>query len=146
MAIDPQAFAEAFKTTVEATIDGDRLNVYAIPEADPQLPAVVLFPGSPFITYRRTFGSRGVAEVRFDAEVRVALGEDAASASMLMYAIAGTGTDMSLFDAVGADVTLGGVVASCVAETFSSPVERPAADGRPYLSATLGVVINEPRS
>ena len=29
MAIDPQAFAEAFKTTVEATIDGDRLNVYA---------------------------------------------------------------------------------------------------------------------
>ncbi len=144
--IDPIAFAEAFKATVEQTIDGDRLNVYAIPEADPQLPAVILFPGSPFVTFRRTFGGSGLAEVRFEAEVRVALGEDAAGASMLMYSICGTGTDMSLFDAVGTDTTLGGVVGNCVAETFSPPVERPAADGRPYLSATLGVTINEKRS
>jgi hypothetical protein len=142
--IDPMAYAEAFKATVEATIDGDRLNVYAIPEADPQLPAVILFPGTPFITFRRTFGSGGLAEVRFEAEARVALGEDAAGASMLMYEICGSGSDMSLFDAV--TNTLGGVVGDCVAETWTTPAERQTADGRPYLTASLGVTITERRS
>ena len=143
--IDPEAFANALKTTIEATIDGDRLNVYAMPEADPQLPAVIIYADDQFIAYRRTFGARGVAEIRFRAEVRVAVGEDSLGATSLIYAIAGTGTDMSLFDAIGADATLGGTVATCIAEGFSGIAERgdPA---RPYLSATLGITINEPRS
>lgn len=143
--IDPEAFANALKTTIEATIDGDRLNVYALPEADPELPAVIIYADNPFITYRRTFGARGLAEVRFRAEIRVAVGTDALGATSLIYAIAGTGTDMSLFDAIGADHTLGAVVGDCVAETITGITEAgdPA---RPYLTASLGITINEPRS
>jgi len=145
VSIDPEAFATAIKATIDAAIDNDRLNVYAMPEADPQLPAVILYAAPEFITYRRTFGARGVAEIRFQAEVRVAVGADAMGATSLIYAIAGTGTNMSLFDAIGTDATLGGVVATCIAEGFSGVTERgdPAT---PYLSATLGITLAEPRS
>ena len=144
--IDPFAFAAAIKATIDDAIDGNRLNVYAMPVADPELPAVIVTPGSPFVAYRRTFGSRGIAEVRFDLEVRVALGTDAVSATTTMYSLAGTGTNMSVFDAISTDATLGGVVATSTAEDFSRPVERQMPDGRPYLTATLPVVLIEPRS
>jgi len=145
VSIDPEAFANAIKATIETVIDGDRLNVYAMPEADPQPPAVIIYAAPDFITYRRTFGARGVAEVRYRAEVRVAVGTDSLGATSLIYAIAGTGTDMSLFDALGTDATLGGVVATCIAEGFSGVTESGDA-GRPYLTATLGITVNEPRS
>lgn len=146
MSIDPEAFANAIKATVDAApIDGDRLNIYAMPEAEPQLPAVIIYADNPFITYRRTFGARGLAEIKFRAEIRVAVGADALSATSLIYAIAGTGTNMSLFDAIGTSPTLGGVVGDCVAEQLSGITEAggPAA---PYLTASLGITINEKRS
>jgi hypothetical protein len=144
--LDPEAYAEAFKTTIDAALDNDDLNTYALPEADPELPAIILTPGSPFITYRRTFGAQGLAEIRFTAEIRVAVGTDLLGAYSMLYSIAGTGTALSLFDAVGSDNTLGGVVGDCVADGLSQPVIAASADGRPYLYAELGVIINESRS
>ena len=143
--IDPEAQAEALAAQIAANLDADRINVYAMPEGDPELPAIIVYADSPFVTYRRTFGSRGIAEVRFRVEVRVAVGEDAKGATSLMYAIAGTSNEMSLFDAIGVDATLGGAVASCVAESFTEP--REAGDpARPYLVSSIGVTTHEPRS
>jgi hypothetical protein len=114
------------------------------PEAHHQYPCVIMSIGDDGIQYRTTFGARGVAQLALRLEVRTPDGPDGEK-MMDDLLSAGTGATSSLFDALAADETFAGTIASGVALSVTAP--RRLTNGTSnYWSATYTLTVNQPRS
>ena len=112
MALDLTDLREALAATIKASIDRD-VNVYGgyIP-ANPTAPCVVIKPaGTDYIDYGLTFCERPECTIRFEVWLLTnpALGTDGQQALDQMLSV-GAGQNNSIYDALMADSTLGGVV------------------------------------
>lgn len=144
--IDPNVVVEAVAAALEARFDTSAANIYSHPENDPELPAVMVFPADPFIDYQETFGPAGLARIRLLVEVRVAVGgAGEADAYRTMYSLLGTGTDLSVFDALAADRRLDDLLDDATALQVSG-VRRVQTDRGFHLSSTFPLVCHQRRS
>ena len=92
------------------------LNFAAFPSAGVPVPKIEIYPGSPWVIYRETYGPDGVAGMNVVITVTGKNG-DGDSAGRLMSDLltaGGTTESSSICDAVMVDVTLGGVVSVCL--------------------------------
>lgn len=122
--LDLNAIAAALGDLLRSNLDTDRLNVYDYPEGPRETPYIVIRPANPFMQYQRTFGSAGIAEVRFEVLINAGVPGGEGDSYRLMYELCGqgTGTTVSVFDAMAADPTLGGVAQTSTALDVSGPV------------------------
>lgn len=145
--MDPTVIADAVAAAIEAAgFDTDTLNIYSHPEADPELPALIVWPGaSPFITYQDTFGPRGVITTNWRIELRVSIASDEGNAYRTMYGFLGVGTSTSVFDVLAADTTLDGLV-DVTNSLEVSTVRRVSEDRAPHISADFPLSCTQRRS
>lgn len=88
------------------------VTVVAAPDLSTDLPNVQVWPASDHITYFETFGSAGLATVRYQIKVETT-NQDAESAMSLMDGLLSAGgisETGSIVDAIMADQTLSGLV------------------------------------
>lgn len=114
------------------------------PAGHHQLPAVIISIADDGIKYRGTFGAAGLASVVLQLEVRTQDGPDG-EAMMDDLLSAGTGADSSLFDALTADPTFGGVISVGTTLESSSP-KRMKNESMTFWSATFKLTCHQPRS
>lgn len=122
--LDLNLMAEGIASTLRAALDTARINVYAHPEGIREAPYILVRPADPFVRYQRTFGAAGIAEVRFELLLNAGVPSGAGDSYRLMYEMCGqgAGTTLSVFDALGADPTLGGMVQTSSALDVGRPV------------------------
>lgn len=120
MALDVEAIHEALANQIAAGIArgngaSQSITVRPYPFSDADLPRIEIHPGNPWLVYFGTFGAAGISDVNVTVVVEL---ETANGATWLGQASdllnAGTGETNSIVDAIVADVTLGGVVQTCV--------------------------------
>ena len=138
--IDPTAMVEA----IAAQLSPTGLNVYAFPDRAYALDALTIIPVSPFITYDRTFGATGIAEVSFDLEVRLSTAGGLEPAYRHMYQLLGTDNAVAIFDLLRADPTFGGLIHHGLAREVSGPREEMT-DRGDELVAVFGITVHERR-
>lgn len=97
--------------------------------------------------YATTFGAAGIAEMPFRVEIRCQ-SADGISGEMALDDLmaAGTGADSSIYDALNADRTLGGKVATYTVVDVEQPEERTSPDGTDYWRGAFVLSIKQPRS
>lgn len=140
--IDPHAIA----TAIAAQLAPTGLNVYALPTPARSLPCIDILPGSPFIAYRRTFGTNGVAEISYDLEISLPVVAGWDEAYQSMFALLGTGNETSIFDLLAADPTLGGTVSTSTALEVDRPQAATDPAGNGVLVATFPMTVLEHRN
>jgi hypothetical protein len=139
--LNPRRVREA----VKAALDGSGLSrtvavhAYA-PTADPDFTAqypCVLIGWADSADYRMTFGAQGIASLPLELELRTQ-SADGISAEMALDDLlaAGTGAAASIWDALDADPTFGGVVTAASKCVMTTP-PRPLGDGRWSCTFTL---------
>ena len=138
--IDPTAMVEAIAAQLAAT----GLNVYPFPDRAYTLDCLTITPVTPFITYDRTFGATGIAEVSFDLEVRLSTAGGLEPAYRRMYQLLGTDNAVSIFDLLRADPTFGGLIHHGLARGVSGPREEMT-DRGDELVAVFRITIFERR-
>lgn len=141
MALDLQAIREALKAQLDEELARD-INVYAYRPANPVPPYVAVISGDPYISYYETFASSAVGSL-CDVQLELIIGQtaDAISAQVFIDDLlsAGAGQTSSVIDALEADPTLGGVVATCIA-LRAGPIVF-AEDGSATASVPLQIAI-----
>jgi len=151
--LDIKATRNAIATVLEAASIGQDVAVYAYsPGPDPDIvtgsPAI-LIGHAPGTDYRLTFGARGLAQLKLEIEIRCT-SADGVSAELALDDLlnAGTGATSSIFDALTADPTFGGVVGNSELSDPTPPRPvRPGGSGPvAYWSASFTLTIYQPRS
>lgn len=126
--LDVERILRALADQIRANVTSD-VTVTAYPSDDtPNYPKVSVLPEPDFMSYGRTFGSAGVAELRLRVRVE-APGESAESSfvQMCRFLSVGTGHGSSIPDAIMIDKTLDGVVQDCTVgdAEYPDPDELP---------------------
>lgn len=130
MSLDLAATAEAIVTALKAGVDTTRVTVRAFPEEGMETDAVIGVRCTG-VAYRRSFSASGIAELTWALDVDVACPAGVGDSWRLLYDLMGTGNANSIFDAIAADPTLGGVVQAAVAQDVT------IAEGAPSGTFTL---------
>lgn len=107
------------------------------------LPAIIIRPGSPYVTYHESFGDRCLVGVELEIEV-ITSSADGISAGVAMDDLLSPGlaNSSSILEAIEADPTLGGTVGHC----WISEASPPQADGEGHMSASLSLHITANKS
>ncbi len=118
MALNLSAIREALVNQIQAGVDV-AVNVYAYMPGAPMFPCVAVVPAGEYVTFHGTFdsgpGTGGISYVNLD--VHVVESGQVENAGRFVDDMLSTGTGNSVIEAIEADVTLGGVVESCVTMT-----------------------------
>lgn len=146
----PATVRAAIKSTLDAASISRALAIYAYrpfwtADQFTQYPCLIIGYDTD-TEYMGTFGPHGLAELHLRLELRTE-SSDCISAEMAMDAFlaAGTGADSSVFDALLADPTFGGVVGSSIARTATPP--RPLEEsGVRYWSSFIPLTVYASRS
>lgn len=139
--------ADAIIAAIAASgFDTDLVNVYSHPETDPELPALIVWPGvDPFISYQESFGPNGLIVTNWRIELRVSAGVSGeGDAYRTMYSMLGTGSAASVFDALEKDRSLNALVSNAVSLDVST-VRRVVDDRGLHLSADFPLVTRQRR-
>lgn len=127
--LDLKAVHEALADQIRAGIaDAGKFTVQPFPSTSAR-PVIEVWPDTDYITYVETFGARGVSTIRL--VVRVLLSNANAETEWLAACrllSAGTGFTSSITDAVMADKTLGGAVATVQIGNASWTPDEAAVD------------------
>lgn len=126
MALDLQAIHEAVADQIRENV-ARGLNVFPFMPDNPPYPFLAVVPSDPYVAYHETFASASTGAV-CDVRVDLLIASSAATIDAQIFIAdllsAGTGKTSSVVDAIEADRTLGGVVATCLiarAEGFEFP-------------------------
>ena len=124
-------------------------NVYDYPPDSPQLNAILIRPAPAgdgnYVAYHGSFGS-ALCPLGFRIELRCGGGQIDAAKAMDLYL--SSGNDESVFDALLADVTLGGVIQTLLVSGASPPAQFESSDptdSRTWLSSSFSVEIRARR-
>lgn len=137
MAFDLKAMHEAMASQLQSVATAAGMNVYAFSEPSKTGPKIEVIPDGEYIAYWGSFSASGHGDVSVIVRASVA-GLNAETRALAVWQLAGVGDDaasnaqpQSIVDALMADKTLGGTVATLVpslgywddeASTFEVPV------------------------
>lgn len=142
MALDIAAQRDGIKTRL-ATISGLIVHDTGVDSITP--PAAVILPDADFpVDFHQSFGS-GLTQVPW--QIVLLVGRDTVQASQDLldsYLGSGTGQTKSIFDALNADQTLGGVAEHLKVSGWDS-YGRAEWGGVTYLSAVVHLVVRQKR-
>ena len=106
--IDLQAIRQALRTQLLTTLDG-KVNVYANDETPPRPPCITIVPDADgYVSYFETFGPNGRTDV--GVVLLIEAGARSVDTQIKLDNLLSIGTELSIFDALMADPTLGDVV------------------------------------
>ena len=145
------AIREALATQIKSWLDASDqpANVYAYPPDSPQLNAVLILPAvadGNYVAYHGSYGTNAVCPLGFRIELRCAGGQIDGAKAMDLYL--SSGNPESVFDALFADVTLGGAIQTLLVSGASPPAPYQSADpteSRTWLSSSFDVQVRARR-
>jgi hypothetical protein len=141
MSINLRLIREAAAAQIAAGI-GRRTTGYAYDNTTITLPAVIIRPGAPYVTYHETFGDRCLVGIELEIEVVTSSADDVSAAIAMDDLLSpGLANNSSILEAVEADPTLGGTVGHCWVSEASAP--QPDGEGHMSVSLSLHITANK---
>lgn len=146
----PKVIRQAIVDTIRSAGVSRPLALYAYRPVtgDPTEYPCVIVSHARGADYATTFGAAGIAELPLQVEIRTQA-TDGTSGEMALDDLmsAGLGSDSSIYDALDADRTLGGKVATFIVAGIEQPEERVLRDGTStYWRGAFVLAIKQPRS
>lgn len=134
---------DGFKTRLE-TVSGLRA-FDTFPAGEIPVPAAVVLPSDPFITYPETIAP-GICTLNFRVTLLASFSSDRTGQDTIdAYLSAGTGQTLSVVDALRGDRTLGGAAQTLVIESANDYGITEVA-GNQYVKADLLVTVTSRRA